>query len=184
MTPQERAVIEHFQQNHRREPDGRFTVPLPRKPNLQPIGESREQALKHFNHIERSLHSKEKFSEVDTVIKGWDMQNRFQSQISTRSRQTRTTCQYTSYTSSLVPPRRLELCLTHQQNLVPGYRTTTLYKSDLPCLMFLFASAATELLSWQMYQRCIAQWVSLKKTKTFINFYGGVNPSRTSWTTG
>ena len=69
MTPQERAVVEHFHQTHHRESIGRFIVPLPRKPNSTPIGESREQALKRFNNMERSLHSKGKFPEVDTVIK-------------------------------------------------------------------------------------------------------------------
>jgi hypothetical protein len=69
MTPEKLAVVKHYQQNHRHELDGCFIVPLPRKPNSSPIGESREKALKRFCNIERSLLLKGKFREVDMVIK-------------------------------------------------------------------------------------------------------------------
>ena len=47
---------------------GRFVVPLPRKPNAEPIGESTSQAVRRFLALERSLHHKDKFHEVDSVI--------------------------------------------------------------------------------------------------------------------
>ena len=54
--------------NHSRKKAGRFVVPLSRKPNAKPIGESRSQAVRRFLALERSLHHKDKFREVDSVI--------------------------------------------------------------------------------------------------------------------
>lgn len=36
-SPEERAVVHHFAENHKRNADGRFVVPLPRKPSGQTI---------------------------------------------------------------------------------------------------------------------------------------------------
>ena len=43
-------------------------MPLPRKPNAEPIGESRPQAVQRFLTLERSVDHKDKFCEVDLVI--------------------------------------------------------------------------------------------------------------------
>ena len=43
-------------------------MPLPRKPNAEPLGESRSQAVRRILALERSLHHKDKFCEVDSVI--------------------------------------------------------------------------------------------------------------------
>ena len=66
--PEERAVIQHFQSHHRRSADGRFVVPLPRKLDANPLGESRSQAVRRFIGFERSIHSKGLFSDVKAVI--------------------------------------------------------------------------------------------------------------------
>ena len=63
-----RFVVTHFQTNHSCSRAGRFVVPLPRKPNAKPIGESRSQAVRHFLSLERSLHYKEKFQDVSAVV--------------------------------------------------------------------------------------------------------------------
>ena len=55
LSPEERFVVEHFETNHRRDPDGRFVVPLPKKPDLKPLGESRSQAVRRFLSLEKSL---------------------------------------------------------------------------------------------------------------------------------
>ncbi len=68
LTLEERFVLQHFEMNHSRTKAGRFIVPLPRKPNADPIGESRSQAVRRFLALERSLHHKDKFREVDSVI--------------------------------------------------------------------------------------------------------------------
>ena len=44
LSPEERTVIQHFQETHTRNDTGRFIVPLPRKPQRKPLGESRSQA--------------------------------------------------------------------------------------------------------------------------------------------
>ena len=43
-------------------------MPLPRKPDVKPIGETRSQAIRRFLALERSLRLKEKFQEVDVVM--------------------------------------------------------------------------------------------------------------------
>ena len=68
MSPEERSVVQHFEANHYRMQDGRFVVPLPRKPGARPLGESRTQAVRRFLTLEHSLRYKGQFEEVDTVI--------------------------------------------------------------------------------------------------------------------
>ncbi len=49
--------------------EGRFVVPLPKKPDAGAIGESRTQAVRRrFKALERSLTHKGQFSEFDTVM--------------------------------------------------------------------------------------------------------------------
>ena len=66
---EERSVVRHFETNHSRTKSGRFIVPLPRKPDAKPISESRSQAVRRFLALERSLHHKDRFQEVDSVMK-------------------------------------------------------------------------------------------------------------------
>lgn len=67
-SPEERLVVQHFAENHRRSSTGRFVVPLPRKPQAKTIGESRTQAVRRFLALERSLSSKNQFTEFSDVI--------------------------------------------------------------------------------------------------------------------
>lgn len=62
-------VLEQFKTHHSHLPDGRFVVPLPRKPHVGPLGESRSQAVRRFLSIERSLHTKGQFQEFEAVIR-------------------------------------------------------------------------------------------------------------------
>ena len=68
LTPEETAVVKHFETHHFQSKSGRFTVPLPRKPDSKPIGESRMQAVRRFTQFERSLHSKGTFPEFKAVV--------------------------------------------------------------------------------------------------------------------
>ena len=61
-------MVRHFESNHTRSKEGRFIVPLPKKPNERPIGESRSQAVKRFLSLERSLNQKGCFQEFNTVM--------------------------------------------------------------------------------------------------------------------
>ena len=66
--PEERAAVSHFEGNHRRNEDGRFVVPLPRKPNSPSLRKSRSQAVRRFLSLKCSLHSKNEFSAFDNVM--------------------------------------------------------------------------------------------------------------------
>lgn len=60
--------MRHFEQNHSRSPDGRFTVPLPKRQHAKPLGETRSQAVRRFLSLERSLHSKGQFEDFNAVM--------------------------------------------------------------------------------------------------------------------
>ena len=68
LTPEERLVVQHFKDNHSQSEDGRFIVPLPKKPHAKSLGESRSQAVRRFLSLEQSLHAKEQFDEFDSVM--------------------------------------------------------------------------------------------------------------------
>ena len=69
LSPEEKSVVQHFKTNHFRTTDGMFMVPLPKKPDAKPLGESRSQAVRRFHSLERTLHAKHRFKEVDAVMK-------------------------------------------------------------------------------------------------------------------
>ena len=48
LSAEERIVVRHFESNHTRSTEGRFSVPLPRNPSATPLGESRSQAVRRF----------------------------------------------------------------------------------------------------------------------------------------
>ena len=69
LSPEERIVIQHFQENHQRAESCRFLIPLPKKPNCKPLGgESRSQAVRRYLSLERALQSKNRFDEFSSVI--------------------------------------------------------------------------------------------------------------------
>ena len=68
LTPEERSVVQHFQTNHYRNESGRFVVPLPRRPDAKPLGESRSQAVRRFLSLEHSLYCKGQFADFNAVI--------------------------------------------------------------------------------------------------------------------
>lgn len=69
MSPEERAVVQHFEANHRRTDSGRFVVSLPKKQNTRPLGESHSQAVRRFLSLERSLHAKNHFDQFNEVMR-------------------------------------------------------------------------------------------------------------------
>ena len=75
MTMEERLVTKHFVENHSCKLDGRFTVPLPKRPDFRPLGESRSQAVCRFTSLEHSLHSKKQFQEFSVVMDEYFVMN-------------------------------------------------------------------------------------------------------------
>ena len=67
-TLEERSVMQHFGGNHYRTQEGRFVVPLPKRPHSPLLGESRSHAVRRFLALERSLHAKGEFKAFDTVM--------------------------------------------------------------------------------------------------------------------
>ena len=68
LSPEEKSVVQHFEMTHRRTTDGRFIVPLPKKPHSPSLGESRSHAVRRFLSLEHSLHAKNEFEEFDSVM--------------------------------------------------------------------------------------------------------------------
>ena len=68
LTAEEQVVVEHFNRHHRRDSVGRFIVPLPRKPNAKPLGESRSSAVDQFSCLECSLRRKKQFDAFKDVV--------------------------------------------------------------------------------------------------------------------
>ncbi len=64
-TPEEQSVVFNF---HRRDDEGRFVVPLPRKSDTKPLGQSRTLAVRRFLSLERSLRAKNQFPEFSKVM--------------------------------------------------------------------------------------------------------------------
>ena len=68
LSTEERSVVRHFEENHSRSETSRFIVPLPRNTQSKSLGESRNQAVRRFLPLERSLYSKGCFKDFSTVM--------------------------------------------------------------------------------------------------------------------
>ncbi len=68
LSSEERTVVQHFKTQHSRTDTGRFVVPLPKRPDVGALGESRSQAVRRFFALERSLHTKRQFREFEAMM--------------------------------------------------------------------------------------------------------------------
>ena len=68
LSQEERTVVQHFETNNSRTKEGRFIVPLPRKSEVKPIGESRSQAVRRVLSLEHSLTRNGWFQQFHDVI--------------------------------------------------------------------------------------------------------------------
>ena len=68
LTVNERKVVGRFKENHDRDDQGRFIVPLLLNLNATPLGESQTRAVRRFKILERSLHSKAQFKEFASCM--------------------------------------------------------------------------------------------------------------------
>ena len=68
LSSEETTVMNHFKENHYRSSQGRFVVPLPKRPTAPSLGESRSQAVRRFLSLEKSLHSRNRFDKFTEVM--------------------------------------------------------------------------------------------------------------------
>ena len=62
-------MVRHFEQCHEVDKNARYIVPLPLKENVTPLCDSKNQALRRFKTMERSLRSKGAFGDFAEVIR-------------------------------------------------------------------------------------------------------------------
>jgi len=67
--PEEQAALDQFEATHRRCPDGKYAVSLPRKPDPPNLGDSRPQAMSRLLANERSLQKRGNLEAFGAVIK-------------------------------------------------------------------------------------------------------------------
>ena len=75
LSPEERSVTQHFKDHYSRDSDGRFIVPLPKKPHVKPLGESRPQAVKRHTSLVRSLQSRGAYNEFHLAMEEYFEKN-------------------------------------------------------------------------------------------------------------
>ena len=68
LTIEERCALEHFNSHHSRNEEGRFVIPLPKRPIETKLGESRSLSVRRFLSFERSIHARGIFPEVQKVV--------------------------------------------------------------------------------------------------------------------
>ena len=69
LSQKENTVVEHFDESHYKDESGRFVIPLPRKPGVVALGESRSHALETFSRLNRSLWKSATVHEFADVIR-------------------------------------------------------------------------------------------------------------------
>ena len=76
LSPEEKIMARHYQNNHCRDNDGTFIVSLPKKEGSAPLGESCSKAVRRFLLLERSLQSKNWKSGFHSVMEEYlDLQH-------------------------------------------------------------------------------------------------------------
>ena len=70
---EERSVLKHFKTQHFRTEEGRFVVPLLKRPDAKRLGESLSQAVRRFLSLEHSLLSKNRFQEFESVMREFEL---------------------------------------------------------------------------------------------------------------
>ena len=65
---EEKSVMNHFENTHRRDDSGRFIIPLPMRSHARPLGESRSLAVRRFLSLERSMRAKQQFQDFAAVM--------------------------------------------------------------------------------------------------------------------
>ena len=68
LSMEEKEVVDHFLATYTRDEAGRFTIPLPKKEAVEPLGESRSSAVRRFCSLKWSLHKKGKFEQIAQVV--------------------------------------------------------------------------------------------------------------------
>lgn len=76
LSPKEQSAVQHFKTNYLHTKNGNIIVPLPKKKNVEPLGELRLQAVRRFLSPEHTLHGRSQFEEFGKVMKEYfDLMN-------------------------------------------------------------------------------------------------------------
>lgn len=73
---EEQQACEHFQATHTRLPDGRYEVSLPRLGSAPVLGKSRDQAVRRYHSVERSLLRQGKWDDYQAAVEDFVIQGR------------------------------------------------------------------------------------------------------------
>ena len=65
---EEQEVVKHFKLNHSQNTEGRFVVSLPKQTSVEPLGESRSQAVRRLMYLEQSLKRKNQHQQFTAVM--------------------------------------------------------------------------------------------------------------------
>ena len=68
LTTEEKYVSKHYRDNHYRTNSGQFVVPLPKRQQCEPLGESRSKAVRRFLNLERVLLNRSEAQEFHSVV--------------------------------------------------------------------------------------------------------------------
>ncbi len=107
LTPEEKAVVEHYSFNHKLNETGRYQVALPKRDQPFKLGESRRQAVRRFLANERTLLRKNSWEPFRD-----DTLSQCQSQISTNQLIVYFISQCMQLSSPLAPQLNFGWCST------------------------------------------------------------------------
>ena len=68
LTTEEKYVSKHYRDNHYRTNSGQFVVPLPKRQQCEPLGESQSKAVRRFLNLERVLLNRSEAQEFHSVV--------------------------------------------------------------------------------------------------------------------
>lgn len=187
LSMEERTVVRHFESNHSHTEEGRFIVPLIKKPGAKRIGKSGAQAVRRFLSLERSLTTRGCFKEFREVMQNtwtWAMLRLFRLQNWKSHLMVFSTCPCMQFTRLQAPLPRSELFLMLQLSLLLEYHLMIRSLLDQPSilrwLMFSCASDCTPLLWLLTSAKCIAlsNWPWPIEICTVL--YGDLTPRKTT----
>ena len=67
-SPEERSVMQHYKNHHSHDNNRHFIIPLPKKHQSKPLGESHSQAVRRYKSLERSLRFRGVYEEFNMVM--------------------------------------------------------------------------------------------------------------------
>ena len=120
LSPNDQAVVQHFHDTHRIEPDGRYVVELPQTADRPKLGESRSRAIQRFKQNEKSLLRKGRLDDFNAVLREYVELDH--AELVPKNEKTKvppsvlsSIFQFTEYLKNLLPLQNFVRCSTHLQ---------------------------------------------------------------------